>query len=163
MQWEPSLSLFTVWPMDALSPSSWIVWSLYCHIANAGPGCTLAHLSDALPPATCPPPLLCLAWPEAFVQDYISLLISFQYVSFVSCPCVGIWTKPYGNKPFAHFKRPTHPSPIPLFPVSEVISQVLLHSSFIYLVFSSESCYRAQAGRHLQRTEVAYVSHHNQS
>lgn len=105
------------------------------------------------PPAPSP---LCLAWPEAFVQGCISLLISFQYVSFVSCPCVGIWTETL-QKPFAHFKRPTHPSPIPLFPVSEVISQVLLHSSFLYLVFSSESCYRAQAGLHLQRAEVAYV------
>lgn len=60
MQWEPSLSLLPSLRM-LLSPSSWTVWSLYCRIANARPGCTLAHLSDALPPATCPQsPLPCL-------------------------------------------------------------------------------------------------------
>lgn len=111
------------------------------------------------PPAPSP---LCLAWTEAFVQDYISLLISSQYVSFPSCPCVGILTQTL-RKPFAHFKRSTHPSPIPLCSVSEVIPQVILHNSFIYLVFSSESCYIAQAGLYLQRAEVAYVSHQNQN
>lgn len=111
------------------------------------------------PPAPSP---LCLAWPEAFVRDYISLLISFQYVSFASCLCLGILTETLW-KPFAHFKRPTHPSRIPLCSVSEVISQVILHNSSIYLVFSSESCYIAQTGLYLQRAEVAYVSRHNQN